>query len=104
MNYTEEDVRNAFKAGVAKGEHRSYFDAPLDEEEYLTELKKGKNNAVLADVSGSISTDKLISFVEWVSLSNWLYNGNTKTWYNHTETIFPSTKELMDLYFQKYYH
>lgn len=52
MNYTEEDVRNAFKAGLAKGNHQSYFDAPLDEDEYLTELKQVKNNIVLADVSG----------------------------------------------------
>jgi hypothetical protein len=69
-------------------------------------IKRFNENSELniSDVSGSISTDKLISFVEWVSLSNWNYNGNTKTWYNHTETIFPSTKELIDLYFQKYYH
>ena len=52
MNYTEEDVRNAFKAGLTKGNHKSYFDAPLDEDEYLTELNQVKNNFVLADVSG----------------------------------------------------
>ena len=52
MNYTEEDVRNAFKAGLTKGNHKSYFDAPLDEDEYLTELNQVKNNSVLADVSG----------------------------------------------------
>lgn len=54
MNYTEEDVRNAFKAGLTKGNHKSYFDAPLDEDEYLTELKQVKNNIVLADVSGQL--------------------------------------------------
>ena len=62
MQWTEEDVRNAFKAGVTKGEHRSYFDAPLDEEEYLTELKKDKNNTVLADVSNSSFNDE--KFIE----------------------------------------
>ena len=50
MNYTEEDVRNAFKAGLTKGNHKSYFDTPLDEDEYLTELKQVKNNIVLPDV------------------------------------------------------
>lgn len=54
MNYTEEDVRNAFNAGLTKGNHKSYFDAPLDEDEYLTELKQGKNNIVLADVIKSV--------------------------------------------------
>lgn len=52
MKYTEEDVRNAFKAGLTKGNHKSYFDAPLDEDEYLTELKQVKNNIALADVIG----------------------------------------------------
>ena len=69
--------------------------------DFLKEHSEEKSN--ISDVRGSISTDKCISFVEWVSISKWVYNGNTKTWYNHTETIFPSTKELMDLYFQKYY-
>lgn len=54
MNYTEENIRNAFKAGLIKGNHKSYFDAPLDEHEYLTELKQVKNNIVLADVIKSV--------------------------------------------------
>lgn len=42
INYTENDIRDAFKAGVTKGEHQSYFDAPLDEDEYILKLKKSK--------------------------------------------------------------
>ena len=41
--YTEEDVRNAFKAGMTKWNHRSYFDSPLDEDEYVVELNNSKN-------------------------------------------------------------
>ena len=66
MNYTEKDIRNAFKAGLTKGNHKSYFDAPLDEDEYIEELKQVKNNFILADVSGeclhpynSVRTDKI---------------------------------------------
>ncbi len=76
----------------------------MKDNKHIQSFNEHQENLNISDVSGSISTDKLISFVEWVSLSNWNYNGNTKTWYNHTETIFPSTKELIDLYFQKYYH
>lgn len=54
MNYTEEDIRNAFKSGLIKGNHQSYFDAPLNEDEYVEKLKQVKNNFVLADVSGSL--------------------------------------------------
>lgn len=36
--YTEEDLRLAFRAGVLKGSHQSYFDAPLDEDEYIESL------------------------------------------------------------------
>lgn len=39
MTFTEQDIRDAFKAGVEKGNHRSYFDTPLDEDEYITQLK-----------------------------------------------------------------
>ena len=38
MRYTEEDIRNAFRAGMEKGAHRSYYDAPLDENEFVEEL------------------------------------------------------------------
>ena len=40
--YSEEDVREAFKAGAIKGGHQSYFDAPLDEDEFVAELKAEK--------------------------------------------------------------
>lgn len=36
--YTEQDLREAFKAGLEKGSHQSYFDAPLDEDEYIESL------------------------------------------------------------------
>lgn len=38
MNYTEKDLRKAFRAGMNKGGHQSYFDAPLDEDEYIESL------------------------------------------------------------------
>lgn len=38
--YTEEDLRDAFKAGLTRGSHQSYFDAPLDEDEYIESLKQ----------------------------------------------------------------
>ena len=51
MNYTEEDIRNAFQAGMTKGINRSYFDAPLDEDEYLTKLKQLKNKSMKTEKS-----------------------------------------------------
>lgn len=36
--YTEEDLRQAFKAGLKKGSYDSYFDEPLDEDEYIQSL------------------------------------------------------------------
>ncbi len=41
--FTEEDLRNAFKAGRERGVHEergNYFDAPLDEDEYIYSLSK----------------------------------------------------------------
>ena len=41
--YTEEDLRNAFRGGIARGKHianNNYFDAPLDEDEYIDSLKE----------------------------------------------------------------
>ena len=64
MNYTEEDIRNAFKAGLTKGNHKSYFDAPLDEDEYVAELKQVKNNFALADVSGR--SELLLAFAKFI--------------------------------------
>ena len=43
MNYTEEEIRKAFRSGMVKGRHQSYFDAPLDEDEFVVELKKTKS-------------------------------------------------------------
>lgn len=43
MRYTEEDIRNAFRAGMNKGAHRSYYDAPLDEDEFVEELNSKSN-------------------------------------------------------------
>lgn len=42
---TERKLRKAFKAGVEKGIHigeRSYFDSPLNENEYIESLRKEK--------------------------------------------------------------
>ena len=36
----ENKLREAFRAGVAKGSHQSYYDAPLDEDEYIESLKQ----------------------------------------------------------------
>ncbi len=38
MRNTEEDIRKACRAGMEKGAHRSYYDAPLDEDEFVEEL------------------------------------------------------------------
>lgn len=39
----EDKLRDAFKAGRLKGLHGdNYFDAPLDEDEYIESLKKSK--------------------------------------------------------------
>ena len=64
------------------------------------EEQSNNANVLLAD---SISQNNAISFVEWIALSAWEYNGNTKTWYNYMECFFPTTKELMELYFEKYF-
>lgn len=43
MNYTEEDLRKAFQAGKERGAFDyagNYFDAPLDEDEYINSLNK----------------------------------------------------------------
>lgn len=44
MKYTEEDIRKAFQAGMNKGAHQSYYDAPLDENEFVEELNQSKNS------------------------------------------------------------
>lgn len=41
MKYTEEDLRNAFRAGIQRGYfdgQNNYFDAPFDEDEYIKSL------------------------------------------------------------------
>jgi len=35
----ENKLRDAFRAGRASGLHNSYYDAPLDEDEYIESLK-----------------------------------------------------------------
>ena len=39
MENIEELLRDAFRAGINKGSHQSYFDAPLDETEYIDSIK-----------------------------------------------------------------
>ena len=36
----EQKLRGAFQAGLEKGSHQSYFDAPLDEDEYIDSVGK----------------------------------------------------------------
>ena len=36
----EQKLRGAFQAGLEKGSHQSYFDAPLDEGEYIDSVGK----------------------------------------------------------------
>ena len=40
--FTLEDIENAFDAGNTFGSHESYFDKPLDKEEYIKELLNPK--------------------------------------------------------------
>ena len=56
MRYTEKDIREAFQAGMNKGSHQSYFDAPLDENEYIKHLKQSED-VVLDSVSVSDFSD-----------------------------------------------
>jgi hypothetical protein len=39
MENIEELLREAFRAGMNKGSHQSYFDVPLDETEYIDSIK-----------------------------------------------------------------
>ena len=39
MENIEKLLRDAFRAGMNKGSHQSYFDAPLDETEYIDSIK-----------------------------------------------------------------
>lgn len=38
-NKTTTEIRDAFRSGMNKGSHQSYFDAPLDETEYIDSIK-----------------------------------------------------------------
>lgn len=74
--YNEEDVRNAFKAGLTKGSHKSYFDAPLDEDEYLAQLKQTKNNSTEPHDNTKQLVDR--SFIE--ELKNAIETGKDEDW------------------------
>ena len=56
--YTEEDIRKAFQAGMNKGAlkgYQSYYDAPLDENEFVDELNEdGYQRRLLSRADGSI--------------------------------------------------
>jgi hypothetical protein len=45
--YTEDSLRLAFRAGVLKGGHGSYYDAPLDEDEYIQSLNPIKKEEIV---------------------------------------------------------
>lgn len=57
MRYTEENIRNAFKAGETKGKHNSYFDAPLDEDEFIAKLKEENCSHPYSSVSKDLITE-----------------------------------------------
>ncbi len=47
----EQIIRDAFKAGLELGNHNSYFDKPLDEDEYIESLKPKQVKEETVDVS-----------------------------------------------------
>ena len=51
MENIEELLRDAFRAGMNKGGHQSYFDAPLDETEYIDSIKDKLKLFFIPDVS-----------------------------------------------------
>lgn len=53
----EQKLREAFQAGLNKGSHQSYYDAPLDEDEYIDSVS-------IDSVSGGT---KLIELSAWNS-------------------------------------
>lgn len=59
--YTEEDLREAYRAGRLSGVHNSYFDAPLDEDEYIDSLKE----AVIEDEKISFTYSFLRRKIDW---------------------------------------
>ena len=56
MENIEELLREAFRAGMNKGSHQSYFDAPLDETEYIDSIKD-KLKLTLTDVVSTFICD-----------------------------------------------
>ena len=80
MENIEELLRDAFRAGMNKGSHQSYFDAPLDETEYIDSIK-----------------DKLKLFINYThsctelsEKTNLIYNGKDRfgqeIWLNKNKT------------------
>lgn len=64
MRYTETDLRKAFRAGISQGMHLqagNYFDAPLDEDEYIDSLKE----AVVEEDKISFTYSFLRRKLEW---------------------------------------
>ena len=59
--YTEQDLRLAFQAGVKLGRHNSYFDKPLDEDEYIESL----NSKIEEDSTIGFSYEYLKLKLDW---------------------------------------
>ena len=64
MENIEELLREAFRAGMNKGSHQSYYDAPLDETEYIDSIKDKLKLFFIPVVSKSFTVDKIVSELE----------------------------------------
>ena len=74
-NYTEQDLRKAFQAGHERGcfdNAGNYFDAPLDEDEYIESLSHKKDEEEII-FSYSFLCRKLnwLEFCELTGTSEW---------------------------------
>jgi hypothetical protein len=58
----EEKLRDAYRAGRTRGLHNSYFDAPLDEDEYIGSLKKSEE---LVEEKISFTFSFLMRKLDW---------------------------------------
>ena len=59
---SEQKLREAFQAGLKKGSHQNYFDAPLDEDEYIDRVGKGTEVKKLSVWDSSDTVTKDVDF------------------------------------------
>lgn len=76
MEDIEELLRDAFRAGMNKGSHQSYFDAPLDETEYIDSIKDKLKLFFIPDVRLSFLEEvrKKWGESDSVEFDEWLYD------------------------------